>query len=516
VGIYDATGRLPLPSDEAIAVKRLDEKIRVVNLTPALIPWPARNPSAFYINGAYHAKLPVGKYDLIVAKGPEYRFAHRIFNVRKDRIQAINIKLQRWANLPAKGWYSGDNHIHYIRHSQADDPNLLIFTQAEDLHVANILQMGNIAGVHWPQYGWTPVESALDDTYSFVPGQEDPRTQHHGHIISLRLNHPIRDPKRYLLYHEVFEKARAQGGVTGYAHAVGEGGFNARGGMTLDIPFGLVDFVEVMQFGSGGSSIWFDFLNLGYKLAPSAGTDYMWDYTLPGAERSYVHVPTPFTLQTWFDGLKRGRTFVTNGPMLEFTVNGQGMGSELRLKSGDKLTIEASASINPDIDVLSGLDLIEQGEVVKSVTAQSSSKTKLQLHYEVPVRHGTWFVVRARGQRPYEVDPVIWEAHQGSAKIAFSGAVYVYVDEEGFWKPSVVSSIVEELKKDMKLLLTPDAGEEMGNSATRELSIRLWDPQENILRQRINEVTLLYDRLVERAKMSIGRRAAQAPENGKH
>jgi hypothetical protein len=65
-------------------------------------------------------------------------------------------------------------------------------------------------------------------------------------------------------------------------------------------------------------------------------------------------------LQGWFDALKRGETFVTNGPMLEFTVNGKRMGSELRLKAGDKLTINATASINPDIDFLDSLELIEQ------------------------------------------------------------------------------------------------------------------------------------------------------------
>ena len=156
---------------------------------------------------------------------------------------------------------------------------------------------------------------------------------------------------------EIIRLDRTQGGVTGYAPVVGGGALNARAGLALDVPFGLVDFVEVMQFGYAGSSLWFDFLNLGYKLAPSAGTDYMTDATLPGAERNYVHVKGPFSLQGWFDAFKQGETFVTNGPMLEFTVNGKGMGSDVRLKSGDKLTINAAASINPDIDSLESLEL---------------------------------------------------------------------------------------------------------------------------------------------------------------
>lgn len=507
VGIYDETGRLPLPSEDAIAVKRLDEMVRVVNLNPSLIPWPARNPSGFYINGSYRAKLPVGQYELVVAKGPEYRFVRQNFTVQSDRTSAIKIGLKRWNDLPAKGWYSGDNHIHYIRQDKNDDPNLLIFTQAEDVHVANILQVGDIATAAWPQYGWQAVTAVTDDSYSFVPGQEDPRTSRRGHAISLRLNEPIRDPLHYLLYHEVFAKARAQGGVTGYAHVLGAGdAFNAKAGLALDVPFGLVDFVEVMAGGYGGSSLWFDFLNLGYKLAPSAGTDYMWDLTLPGAGRSYVHVRSPFSLQGWFDAFKRGETFVTNGPMLEFTVNGHSMGSEIRLKSGDKLIINAAASINPDIDSLKSLELIEQGEVVKTVTTKNSGTTSLQLHHEVTARQGTWFVIRAQGQLPLRSDfPKPDWLDQKSAKMALSGAVYVYVDGQSFWKPSSVPSIVQRLKHGMVNLMAPETGEG-DQTGTRETLLTLWDSKKGLLQQRIDEVMPIYDDLVAKAKTATEQR----------
>jgi hypothetical protein len=258
-----------------------------------------------------------------------------------------------------------------------------------------------------------------------------------------------------------------------------------------------------MQMGYAGSSLWFDFLNLGYKLAPSAGTDYMWDTgfpaTLPGAERSYVFVPSPFSLQGWFEGLKRGETFATNGPMLEFTVNGQRMGSELRLKAGDRLTIDATASINPDIDSLDRLELIEQGEVVKTVTAKKGGTTRLRLHQEVTAEHGTWFVVRARGRLPHKSQlPSEWDPDQGSARIALSGAIYVFVDGHSFWKPAAVPGIVQGFKQSLEKAMEPEAGdgEETG---TRETAVTLWDGQKDLLKQRIDEVTLIYDRLVAEA-----------------
>jgi hypothetical protein len=213
----------------------------------------------------------------------------------------------------------------------------------------------------------------------------------------------------------------------------------------------------------------------------------------------------PFSLQGWFEAFKRGEHFVTNGPMLELAVNGQGMGSELRLKPGDKLVVNAAASINPDIDSLESLELIEQGEVVKTVTANAVAVTNLQLHHEVTVQHGTWFVVRARGSLPHKPkDPIpAWDANQGSAKIALSGAVYVYVDGKGFWKPSAVPAIVQGLKKSLEKVLAPELGEE--ETGTRETTLTFWDSQKDLLKQRIDEVIPIYDDLVVKAKAAIER-----------
>lgn len=512
VGIYDKTGRLPLPSEEAIAVKRWDEMIRVVSVTPfsQLIPWPVHNRSAFYVNGSYHATLPSGEYELVVARGPEHRIFRQRFTVVSHQTRSITVKLKRWDDLPARGWYSGDNHIHYIRHDEGDDPNLLLFTQAEDVHVANILQMGNIATATWPQYGWAPAIAETNRTYAFVPGQEDPRTERRGHTIGLNLKNSIRDTKHYLLYHEVFEEVRAQGGVTGYAHVVGKTFGNPTAGLALDVPYKLVDVVEIMQDGYAGSSVWFDFLNLGYKLAPSAGTDYMSDFTLPGAERSYVYVPPPFSLERWFAALRRGEAFVTNGPMLELTVNGRGMGSELHLKAGDRLIIDASASINPDIDSLESLDLIEQGEIVKTIKAEKSGKSRLRLRYEMTARHGTWFVIRAQGKTPRVQPnfsfPEYKTADQLSAKVAISGAVYVNVDGQGFWKPTAVPTIVEHLRQSLAQLMVPKEAEEGGETGTLETTMTFWDSQKGLLKQRIDEVMPIYDELVAKAKMAIEKR----------
>ena len=66
---------------------------------------------------------------------------------------------------------------------------------------------------------------------------------------------------------------------------------------------------------------------MGFKLIPMAGSDYPY-YNPPGVERNYVYVGDDNSIDAYYDALRAQRTFVTNGPMLEFTVNGELPGAD--------------------------------------------------------------------------------------------------------------------------------------------------------------------------------------------
>lgn len=486
LGIYDKAGRLLLPNDEAIPLRNYGDVTRVISLRPGSVAWPTPDRDVFYIDGRYHTRLPAGDYELVASKGPEYQIVRERFTLKGDETQRFSLKMQRWDDLAAKGWYSGDDHIHYTRDSGYDDRNLLKFAEAEDLHVANILQMGNSGNTYFRQYAWDVVSNADDSTFVLVPGQEDPRTIRHGHTIQLHLKKPIRDPSRYLLYHEVFRQVRAQGGGSGYAHVFNEDYMASRRGMAVDMPFGLVDFAEVMQFGNVNTSTWFDFLNLGYKLAPSAGSDYPY-LDVPGAVRSYVKIDSEFSAQAWLQGLKNGHSFVTNGPMLEFCINGHDMGSELHVKLGEPLVIEAKARINPSIDQLDRLELIEQGEVINAVSSQGDTH-ELSARYAVAAEHGTWFVLRAHGKQEREHGNVV----------AVSSPIYVNVNDQSFWKPSAAPAIVFKLKQDLLQPLSEQ--DEIETWDTHDPDSKVWKSQRPLLQARVAQAAALYDNLLQRIR----------------
>src|SRR6185312_11270527 len=245
VGIYDSTGRAPLPSTQALLVERFADKVRLLPVDPRAF-WPTSNRQAFYVSGNYESELPAGTYELAITRGPEYRDYYGTFTVQKGQTTRVAVMLKRYADLPAEGWISGDDHIHLARDASRD---LTVWTQvaAEDVHVGNLLQMGNISGVYFEQPQWGQLGRFQQDGHALVSGQEDPRTGELGHTIHEDLQSPVHLSRdSYFLYYHVFEESPHQGAVSGYAHLNG-GWFNVRRGMALDVPFGLVDFVEVLQ-----------------------------------------------------------------------------------------------------------------------------------------------------------------------------------------------------------------------------------------------------------------------------
>ncbi len=76
VGLYDATGRMPIPSNEAVEIKKFDDRTRTYLLGAPTV-WPADNKHVFYIDGRYRTRLPAGNYRLVASRGIEYRLHRR-------------------------------------------------------------------------------------------------------------------------------------------------------------------------------------------------------------------------------------------------------------------------------------------------------------------------------------------------------------------------------------------------------------------------------------------------------
>ena len=107
VGFYDAAGRLPRPGDEALTVRRFTDYVKELPIRRGFEFWPVEGRYAYYVNGDYTAQVPADSYELVVSKGPEYRLHRQRFEVSADNETTVDVELERWMDMPAKGWYSG-------------------------------------------------------------------------------------------------------------------------------------------------------------------------------------------------------------------------------------------------------------------------------------------------------------------------------------------------------------------------------------------------------------------------
>jgi len=491
IGIYDHSGRMVLPNQQAIALRfNADFSARTL-LMPANTAWPADNRLGFYINGHYQSSLPVGEYRIIIARGPEYPVLAQRFTIEAEQLLSLNKTLRPWLDMAAKGWYAGDTHIHYQRADREEHQDLQTIMQAEHLSVANLLQMDDIGTVGFKQYNWGADAYHNDALFALVPGQEGPRSNR-GHTMHLNIKSPSHHPERYYYYHEKFAATRRQGGVTGYAHVRKQHGFGAAMGLALDVPFELVDVVEVLQFGQIDLSIWFDFLNLGYRLTPVAGTDFtpLAAGNLPGNERNYVHVGKDYSVQAWFDGLKAGRTFATNGPMLEFSANNQNMGGTVVIGKGGSVEINAKALLNPDIGMLNKLTLYQQGEVIATATPVQDSQ-QIKLTHNFDAEQGGWVVVKAEGL----LKTTNTESPQ--KLFAVSAPIYISVDGSGTCKVEQVPALVATLRQHIEDGFASSMASQYSFPHAVRISEKQWARQSKVLQAtRVTAVEKHYENLL--------------------
>ena len=89
----------------------------------------------------------------------------------------LTVPLARWINLAQEGWYSADDHLHIPRPARQLDPSLSKWMQAEDVRVANLLQLGQSTEFRSsPQYAFGRQSWYREGDYLLASAQENPRT----------------------------------------------------------------------------------------------------------------------------------------------------------------------------------------------------------------------------------------------------------------------------------------------------------------------------------------------------
>jgi len=365
--------------------------------------------------------VPPGRYTVQIWRGPEWRTLSRTVDVRANAVAssrfALAPMLPARASLGTQGWWGGDAHVHMnYGGAYRNTPAMLAHqARAEGLSVVQNLIVNKEQRIPDIAY-WTPANLFTSRDVIIANGQEfHTGLWGHASLLGLREYYVLPDYAGYAstplaslfpTNAAVFDLARAQGAITGYVHPfdfVPEFS-EITGGVPYELPVDVatrrVDFLEVMGYSDHliTSAIWYKLLNCGFKVPAAGGTDAFPNFATmrgpPGLVRTYAKSGATLDNRRWLEAIKAGRTFVTNAPLLTFTLNGREPGSDISFPFSGTHLVRARVTLRSNVPV-DHLEIIGNGRVMAKFSGRVADTGVV-----FRVTNTGWFLARAYSDKP--------------------------------------------------------------------------------------------------------------------
>lgn len=363
----------------------------------------------FVCAGNVALALPAGNYSYEIERGPEYRRETGLLAISADETKTLVVELKRIVSLAAEGWWSGDLHVH---RPVKDMPLLMM---AEDLHVAPVMTWWNKQNL-WSQKSLPEkplIQFDRDRFYQMMAGEDE---REGGALLFFNLPEPLAiagASREYPSPMKFLEQARRHRGVSidiekpfwwdvpiwlasGKVDSIGlANNHMCRDQMYESEAWGKPRDVGKLPAPLGNGfwtqEIYYHILNCGLRIPPSAGTA---SGVLPnpvGYNRVYVHMRGKLTYEKWWEGLRAGRSFVSNGPLLRCRANGELPGHVFKTETGKELNLQITAAISSS-DPISKIEIIKNGKVERSLTFEDWKKSGAL--GVISFKETGWFLIR--------------------------------------------------------------------------------------------------------------------------
>ena len=387
---------------------------------------------AFHQTGRFTVELPAGRANLTVVKGFEYWPEEVTADITADAVTELTVDLRRMTDMAARGWYSGSTHVHmnYGGNLHNTLENLMMMSDAEDQDVVaeQVANKDNrILDYQFfvPGGGAHPVSTP---ERLLVVGQEF-RPPFYGHVFMFGMRDHLLSPftmgyegtaieSLYPSNTDMFRKAKAQGATVGYVHAwTGEndpldGNLGGGKGFMVDAALGTTDAVEWSDAARAGFYPVYAAWNNGLRVTATGGEDSISNLhrmKLVGSVRTYVHTGGHgLDLDAWLRGLREGRAFVSNGPLVELTASGEPPGAGGRLAPsigrtpGDTVALPAGGGAVELTGRVLSIEPLDRVFVVcggdeRADIPLAADRLSVTFTLEVAIDRSTWCHLRAEG-----------------------------------------------------------------------------------------------------------------------
>lgn len=354
-------------------------RLETMDGTPVAIKGEYDYRGWFPIRGEQEIEIEPGPYILRASRGIETVPTYQKVNIHEDG-QNISVSLHRWIDMNRLGWWSGDTHVH--RPLEVIEDLVL----AEDLNVAPVLTYWNDRSMIKNNETPSSLIQKIDRHHVYSILNEEHEKQG-GAVLVFNLKAPI-PVAGYDAWTtdalSLIRETHAQGGwveiekpfwldaplwlALGEPHSVGivnnhfwelstlnnEAWGRKQDPEYLKEPIGLAHYVM---------DLYYKMLNCGYRLSAVGGSASGVLDNPVGHNRTYVYLGKNFGYKNWYDGLRKGRNFATNGPMIFAEINGNRPGIVLKSDSVLELDVRAAA-----LNGIAKIEWIADGDVLASYT----------------------------------------------------------------------------------------------------------------------------------------------------
>ena len=110
------------------------------------------------------------------------------------------------------------------------------------------------------------------------------------------------------------------------------------------------------------------------------------------ADVTKAGTPARSAYDAWVEGVRRGAVVVSNGPLLDLVIEGQGPGAIIDLTAESKrIAGEARAVSHRPLETL---EVVANGQVVQSIGGDGR-RTELRLSFTLPTTGSVWVAARS-------------------------------------------------------------------------------------------------------------------------
>lgn len=398
-------------------------------------------------NGSFSKELNLGKYEMEVSHGIDRLSTKFSFEISETQGVEAKIYLESWFNFREEGWVNGDGHCHlYTEHKP--DPEMAAL-------VRRICMAQGVdfvcASQGWAGYNDSTWEEGYaqfsDDRFILYYGSEMPKYRT-GHTwwLGQKSTHDYFSQSMDTTYEnqyyqshenthwdfdnlsfpnipdiEIVQRLKEKDHLVAIMPHPTSWWMQERGdiekyttNVVSYLSFGLLagqiwDGLVVMGYNHDHifyQNLWFNVLNQGYRMPALGELDgglSQQDRFYYGSMRTYYKLDGDFTIQNVTEAVRKGRTFVTSGPIIQTNIDDRYEIGDVILAGSDnhQLNISALASGNSD-DFLSYVIVYRNGEIHKLWDLRKEKPRKFDESINLKETEQAWYVVKAYGSKAVE------------------------------------------------------------------------------------------------------------------